>query len=199
MYRGQYKRYEYPVEFTGETEEPIYGDTFYGKHGFLTDDVTHWMYADDFGVDEEPPIPEGFIMIDEGKHREYALKEDTVRITKYEYEGLKETVKYLEAGHLYGMCCTEDDCPCHIYWQEEHDGYRCDGCQITYSTEDVETYPYKYESMYGRPCPECNDHEENSKEHYLNGFLGYSAGNEPHSTEHYICNKCDSTYGIGEI
>lgn len=39
---GFYERVEYPKEFTGSTE-PVYGNQFGGKDGFLTDDVTHWM------------------------------------------------------------------------------------------------------------------------------------------------------------
>ena len=154
IYRGKYQRYEYPVEFTGETEEPVYGDTFYSERGFLTDDVTHWMYADGFlvGSDEKPDVPDGYIQVYEGKFREYCLKEETVLITKREYEGLKYQNEYLEAGHLNGLVC-QDGCPCHIYWYEadedDAEGYKCGGCGKVYPTEDVETNPENYkESTY---------------------------------------------------
>jgi uncharacterized protein YbaR (Trm112 family) len=197
VYRGKYVRTQYPEEFTG-SEEPCYGDCFHGTKGFLTDDVTHWMYAN--GEEEEylPNVPEGYILLGDGRHREYALKSETVRITKHEYEVLKESVKYLEGGHLTGLVCP--DCPqFHIYWEEEDDGYKCGGCKKIYATTEVETHTYKYTSKYDRPCPHCNPHDENTTDYYLNGFLLYTEGDEPYSTEHYICEKCDSTYNIGEI
>ena len=88
VYRGQYQQIEYPKEMFKEGSEPVYGDSFFGQCGFLTDDVTHWMYTEGRGT--FPDVPEGYIEITDGNHREYALEEDTVRITKREYELLKE-------------------------------------------------------------------------------------------------------------
>jgi hypothetical protein len=201
VYRGKYSRTTYPEEFVGETEEPVYGNCFYGSRGFLTDDVTHWMYANGEEEGYLPAVPVGFIKIGDGKFREYALKEDTVRITKHEYETLKDSLAYLEAGHKTGLVCQEG-CPCHIYWCEEYEGeggYVCGCCGKVYDTLEVEINTYRYMSKYDRPCPNCNPHEENTKEHYQNGFLEYTEPNEPYSGEHYTCNKCDSTYGIDQI
>ena len=197
VYRGLYAQMEYPQEFTG-SEEPCYGDQFYGDRGFLTDDVTHWMYANGEEEGYLPDVPVGFIKIGDGKHSEWALKSETVRITKYEYEGLKADLEYLEAGHKTGLVCQEG-CPCHIYWNEDDDGYKCRCCAKVYNTLEVEINTYRYMSKYDRPCLHCNPHDEKTKEFYQNGFLEYTKGNEPYSTEHYICDKCDSTYNIGEI
>jgi hypothetical protein len=93
-YRGKYKLIEYPSEMFSEGDEPVYGDCFYGDDGFLTDDVTHWMPDD--GREVFPDVPEGYIQVADGKFMEYALKEDTVRITKCEYEQLKDWMKELE-------------------------------------------------------------------------------------------------------
>ena len=91
MYRGKYKQTEYPKELFEEDTEPVYGDCFFGKNGFLVDDVTHWMYAGSrgFGEDDVPPVPDGYIFLEDGKHTEYALESDTVRITKHEHENSK--------------------------------------------------------------------------------------------------------------
>jgi hypothetical protein len=195
VYRGKYMQSEYPQELFEEGTEPVYGDCFYGDKGFLTDDVTHWMPDD--GREDLPDVPEGYIKIHDGKFSEWALKEETVRIKKDEYEHLKWQVNYYDAGHLMGMVCPDDDCPCHVYFEEEANGYKCGGCGNVYT--DVKENRPKYTSRFDRPCPHCNPHDEDTKEFYQNGFLEYTAGAEPHSTEHFICNKCDSTYNIGEI
>jgi hypothetical protein len=119
VYRGQYEQAEYPAELFG-TDEPIYGDCFFGKKGFLTDDVTHWMPDD--GREELPDVPEGYIQIHDGKFREYALEEDTVRITKREYEQLKQWNKELEEDNERleqqwktrncDKTCIEEGCDC---------------------------------------------------------------------------------------
>ena len=196
VYRGQYSLVEYPEEMSDEGSEPVYGDCFHGKGGFLTDDVTHWMPDDD--REDLPDVPQGYIEIHDGRFREYALESETVRIKKDEYESLKWQVKYYDEGHKMGLVCP--DCSqLHIYHNDEDNGYKCGGCGKVYNTLEVETNTYRYMSKYDRPCLNCNPHEERTKEFYQNGFLSYTAGAEPHSTEHYICDKCDSTYNIGEI
>jgi len=201
VYRGKYERTEYPKEMFEEGTEPVYGDSFYGKNGFLTDDVSHWMYANGEEEGYLPDVPIGYIKLYNGRFTEYALKSETIRIKKDEYEHLKSQVKYLDAGHLNGLVCLEDDCPCHIYWDDEDgvDGYKCKRCKTVYDTKEVEGHPYRYSSKYSRPCPHCNPYDENTKEFYQNGFLEYTAGDEPYSAEHYICEKCESTYCIGGI
>lgn len=47
---GMYERVPYPKEFT-KTEKTIYGNSFYGNDGWLIDDVTHWIYAEDMTKD----------------------------------------------------------------------------------------------------------------------------------------------------
>jgi hypothetical protein len=32
----------------GYYQKTEYGHSFWGEHGFLTNDVTHWMYLDDY-------------------------------------------------------------------------------------------------------------------------------------------------------
>ncbi len=58
--KGKYQGVPYDPEHFGTDEDgnPYVGNCFYGKKGFLTDDVTHWMPYD--GNDELPPKPEGF-------------------------------------------------------------------------------------------------------------------------------------------
>jgi hypothetical protein len=185
MYRGKYVPVQYPSEIFEEGEEPCYGDCFYGESGFLTDDVTHWQYS--FGVEEFPELPEGYIKIGEGRFREYALESDTVRITKYEYESLKERVEYLEAGHLYGMCCPGDECPTHIYYNDEDDGYKCGACGTVYPTKEVEENPRRYRSKYEHKCTHCDD-----------GYLSYREDGYP-TNEYYACDKCDSIFNLAEV
>jgi hypothetical protein len=203
VYFGEYKEIEWEPEHFGTREDgtPYTGDCFFGAKGFLTDDVTHWMYAPEDWEEIEgyPDVPEGYILLTDGKFKEWCLEEETVLIKKDEYESLKEQLAYLDAGHKTGLVCPEEDCPTHIYWNEEDDGYKCGCCGKVYNTLDVEINTYKYVSKYDRPCLHCNPHEENTKEFYQNGFLLYTEGVEPYSTEHYVCEKCDSTYNIGEI
>lgn len=194
VYKGKYCKSNYYEGY--DDIEPCWGDTFYGKKGFLTDDVTHWMPAP---IDEEwdgvfPDVPEDYVRIFDGHFDGWGHKDHVVTIRKDEYESLKETIKYLDAGHLTGKVCPDDNCPCHIYWHEECDGYLCGSCGKVYPTKEVEDGHVKYDSKYNRPCPHCNPHEESSREFYTNGFLVYNEGNESYSTEHFICDKCDSTY-----
>lgn len=148
VYKGNYKRTQYPQEMFEEDTEPVYGDTFYSDRGFLTDDVTHWKDATDVHEDYMPDVPEGYILIGDGRFTEWALEEETVRITKYEYDMMKERLDYLVEGHLEGLVCQEG-CPIHIYWTEDDNGYKCGGCGKVYSTEEVESNPDKYkESTY---------------------------------------------------
>jgi uncharacterized protein YbaR (Trm112 family) len=194
VYRGKYEQSEYPPELFEEGTEPVYGNSFYGSHGFLTDDVSHWMYVDGHVEGYLPPVPDGYIKIG-GRFNGYALESETMIIRKDEYEFLKSQIKYLDAGHLNGLVCPE--CPhFHIYWNEDDNGYKCPGCGAVHNTKEVEKYSYRYESKYERPCPNCNPHKENTPEFYRNGFLEHVKGNELYSGEHYICNKCDSTYTI---
>jgi len=201
VYKGRYLRKEYPREMFEEGTEPVYGDCFYGKKGFLTDDVTHWMPAPTDGEWDKvlPDGPEDYVKIHDGHFDGWAHKDNVLIVRKDRYEGMKAQIKYLEDGHKTGLVCPDDDCPCHIYWQEEHDGYRCGCCLKTYPTEEVESGHPKYISKYERPCPHCNPHKENTKEFFKNGFLVYTAGVEPYITEHYVCEKCYSTYCIESI
>lgn len=197
VYKGKYQKSNY---YVGHDDiESCWCDCFYGKKGFLTDDVTHWMPAP---IDEEwdgvlPDVPEGYIFVTDGKFNEWVLEDETVIIKKDEYEHLKEMVKYYESGHKTGLVCPE--CTyLHIYHNDEDDGYKCGGCGKVYNTDNVEYNTYKYTSKYDRPCPNCNPIKRVEGIDYMNGFLEYITGVEPYSTEHYQCNKCDSTYCIEE-
>jgi len=58
VYLGNYSRIEYPKEATG-VDYPVYGDCFHSKHGWLTDDVTHWMPYQayhDGDIEPQPPM-----------------------------------------------------------------------------------------------------------------------------------------------
>lgn len=197
VYKGKYEQ----VNFYEDEEdiEPCWGDCFYGKNGFLTDDVTHWMPAppDEDWDEVLPDVPEGYIQVHDGNFKGWAHVDEVYVVRQDQYEYMKEQIKYLEAGHKNGLVCP--DCPIHIYWKEEKDGYHCGGCGKVYDTLDVEINTYKYISKHDRPCPHCNPYEENTKEYYTNGFLEYTEGVEPYNTEHYQCDKCDSTYCIGDI
>lgn len=41
IHMGRFNRVEYPAEFVGE--KGVFGNAFFGRDGFLVDDVTHWM------------------------------------------------------------------------------------------------------------------------------------------------------------
>jgi hypothetical protein len=57
--KGKYRRTYYDPEIWGDGLGDCYMDTFYGRGGFLSDDVTHWMYVD--GHDWYPAPPKEFI------------------------------------------------------------------------------------------------------------------------------------------
>lgn len=144
VYKGHYGIYIWDAEEHG-LDQDAYSDVFYGKKGFLTDDVTHWMPAppDDEWDGEYPDIPEDYIELVTDHMPYYAHVDNVMMITKDEYESLKDLVKYYEQGHLKGLVCQEG-CPCHIYWNEEDDGYSCGCCGVVYPTEEVENNPDNY-------------------------------------------------------
>lgn len=100
VYKGKYQKVNY---YEGHDDiEPCWGDCFYGKSGFLTDDVTHWMPAP---TDEEweslqcvfPDVPEGYIRIHDGRFNGYAHIDEVYVVRKDTYDSMKEHIKYLEA------------------------------------------------------------------------------------------------------
>lgn len=151
IYRGKYERYEYPKEFTG-TDEPCYGNTFYSDRGFLTDDVTHWMYADGYEEGDMPDLPDEYVQVEDGHFNGYAHQDNAITVRKDQYEMMKETLDYLREGHLEGLVC-QDGCPCHIYWNEDDNGYKCGCCSAVYPTEDVESNPQNYKKSTFNPNP----------------------------------------------
>ena len=196
VYKGKYERSQYPEELFDEGHEPVFGNTFYGKKGWLTDDVTHWMPAptDEEWDGEYPDIPEDYITLTEGG---YAHKDEVVVTTKREIEQLRWYVKYYEDGHLTGMVCPVHT-HIHIYHDDEKDGYWCLYCERAYDTELVEEDSYKFTSKYERPCPECNHYEE--EERYKGGHLEYVEGQDDDTIglDWYQCDKCEKKFEIGE-
>ena len=193
VYKGKYSRTEYPKELFEEGTEPVYGDTFYGEKGWLTDDVTHWMPLNRVTAEMDdylPAPPEDYLPLTEGG---YAHKDEVVVTTKREIEQLRWYVKYYEDGHLTGLVCPVHT-HMHIYHDDEKDGYWCHYCEKAYDTQLVEEDSYKFQSKYDRPCPECNQYEE--KDQYKGGHLMY-VDNE--GIERYICDKCESTFQILEF
>ena len=57
-HRGEYLRVPLDAEFFGTDEngEPYMSDLFYSKKGFLSDDVTHWMYDEGQEMPDAPVI-----------------------------------------------------------------------------------------------------------------------------------------------
>lgn len=149
MYRGKYMESPYPEEFGLDDEgKPFVGHCFYGDKGFLTDDVTHWMIADDYEEGEMPDLPDEYVQVEDGHFNGYTHRDNAIVVRKDDYEGLKNRLDYLLEGHLEGLVC-QDGCPIHIYWKEEYNGYHCGGCGTVYPTEEVEGNPDKYkESTY---------------------------------------------------
>jgi hypothetical protein len=144
VYKGKYERNAYPVEFgVDENGDPYYSDCFYGEKGFLGDDVTHWQYAYDAEEGFMPDVPEDYVMIYDGHFSGYSHKDNTILVRKDSYESMRETLDYHRNGHIGNLVC-QDGCPCHIYWYEEDEGYKCGGCGIVYPTADVENSPNDY-------------------------------------------------------
>ncbi len=143
VYKGKYRKYNYHEDL--DDVEPCWGDVFYGKKGFLTDDATHWMPAptDDEWNGIFPDVPDGYVKVYDTFFNGYAKKDETVLVRKDEYDSLRDELNYYRCGHLGGLVC-QDGCPCHIYWNEESDGYECGGCGKVYPTDDCENNPEKY-------------------------------------------------------
>lgn len=143
VYKGKYKKVNYYEDYP--EMDPVYGDCFYGKKGFLTDDVTHWMPAptDEDWDKQYPDIPSEFVEVTGTHFNGYTSSENAITVRKDEFEGMKDLVDYCKAGHLLGLTCP--DCKLyHIYWEEEDNGYKCPECLKVYDTKDVEDNPSKY-------------------------------------------------------
>ncbi len=141
VYRGKYERYECPIDIFGAQEDgtPYYSNTFYSEKGWLSDDVTHWMYADGWEEGQFPDIPEDYVETYDPRYPGkggYTHKDDTVLVDKKQFDGIMEVWKQSIEGRVFGRVCPE--CPVHIFWSEEKNGYMCGSCFNVYPKDEVE-------------------------------------------------------------